>query len=348
MTVASRCSRDGCDVEATAKCLEGFEPANTCPYASVDHSRSDDATPATPVPFVNLPTGEALTEAQASEVTREGPTRVVIVAGPSRSGKTTILTSLFEAFLEAPFGNFLFGGSRTLVGFERRCHHARLRSGRDIPHTPHTPVDVVEFLHLRLRSASGTAVGAYNLLLSDISGERFKAMRDSSAAVRKVGMLKRADHLCLVLDGEKLANPNERHSARADVRMLLRSILDADALSTSCRINIVIAKWDLVVAEPETGPERLFITQTCAELTAIAKRNGTTRAFEIAARPTTAKVQFAFGVPTLLRYWLQDPATPARAKIYLPRKSADMGEAARFAKSVFTAEVEGAYDVEWV
>src|SRR5438046_759504 len=131
------CAREGCQVASTSTCLEGFDPPTTCPYLA-SASPSGDETVATETPaFVDLPSGEALTEAQASEVTRHGVTRVVVLAGPSGSGKTTVLTSLFEAFLEAPFGNFLFAGSRTLLGFERRCHDARVASGRTDPHTVH-------------------------------------------------------------------------------------------------------------------------------------------------------------------------------------------------------------------
>src|SRR4051794_26972191 len=112
MTEASRCARDGCDVAATGKCLEGFEPPSTCPYLSVEPGPPGEATASEASAFVDLPTGEALTEAQSAEITRQGITRVVIIAGPTGSGKTTILTSLYESFLEAPFGNFFFGGSR--------------------------------------------------------------------------------------------------------------------------------------------------------------------------------------------------------------------------------------------
>src|SRR5438128_1500416 len=141
MTKYSACPRDGCQVASTEKCLEGFEPPNTCPYLSTVASVVGEQASSENSAFVDLPNGEALTESQANEVTRQGLTRVIIVAGPSGSGKTTILTSLFEAFLEAPFGNFLFAGSRTLVGFERRCHDARETSGRSFAHTVHTPAE---------------------------------------------------------------------------------------------------------------------------------------------------------------------------------------------------------------
>src|SRR5437660_1243890 len=114
MTEPHQCAREGCDIATTGKCLEGFDPANTCPYLSLEAGEPGSSS-TDMAAFVDLPTGEALTEAQATDVTREGLTRVVIIAGPTASGKTTILTTLFESFLEAPFANYLFAGSRTLV-----------------------------------------------------------------------------------------------------------------------------------------------------------------------------------------------------------------------------------------
>src|SRR5258706_5518388 len=159
------CKREGCQVAQSGKCLEGFEPSSDCPYlVGADASGGGTAGAAG---FVVLPSGEALTEVQASEVARQGVTKVVVLAGPHDSGKTTILTSLFDGFLEAPVGNFLFAGSQTLTGFERRCHDSREDSGRRDPHTVHTQVtDVTELLHLRLAPAAKPA-HRVNLLLSD-------------------------------------------------------------------------------------------------------------------------------------------------------------------------------------
>jgi hypothetical protein len=342
-----RCPRDGCEFNSMGTCLEGFLPASTCPYVASEIGSDDFAVSSEPEPIIALPSGEALNESQAEEVIRQGLTRVVIVAGPSGSGKTTILTSLFDAFLEAPFGNFLFAGSRTLVGFERRCHDAREASGRDVAHTVHTSVDASDFLHLRLLPASATALGIQNLLLSDISGERFKKLRDSSDAVKEMPMLKRADHLCLVLDCEKLVDPAKRHSARSDVRTLLRSIVEAGALSSSCRIDIVFAKWDLVLSSPDVDTTKAFMAETKSALTSLIGSVLPMNCFEVAARPSTRKIPFAFGLPTLLRHWLAEPL-PSRPKIYLPRETEGMRESARFAASVFRDQPGDHYDVHWV
>ena len=339
------CTREGCQVAQTGKCLEAFEPPADCPYL-VSGGVSTAEIPGS-TGFVTLPSGEALSEIQASDVTREGPTKVVVLAGPHGSGKTTILTSLFDAFLEAPLANFLFAGSRTLVGFERRCHDSREESGRTAPHTAHTPVsDVVDFLHLKLASAISRA-RRQNLLLSDISGERFRALRDSADAVRKMTMLYRADYLCIVVDGEKLADQNQRQIVRTDARMLLRSLIEAQALSPSCKLQVIFSKWDAVSVHPDHQSLMSFTGDIKTTLEELAANVGI-EFVEVAARPKNRQLPFAFGLPSLLRSWLKDPV-PVREMLYLP--SADRGarEFTRFATSVAKAQhFEDSYDVQWI
>jgi hypothetical protein len=342
------CAREGCQVASTSKCLEGFDPPTTCPYLASAPVAGDEAVATETPAFVDLPSGEALSEAQASEVTRQGVTRVVVLAGPSSSGKTTILTSLFEAFLEAPFGNLLFAGSRTLLGFERRCHDARVVSGRLEPHTVHTAVDALDFLHLRLASPSAGLLGPQNLLLSDISGERFRSLRDSSDAVKAMPMLRRADHLSIVIDGEKLTNVGERHGARNDARTLLRSIIESGMLRSDCRIEFVFSKWDHVISNTEQEFVATFIGETKKALEEAAKTFGDPQFFEVAARPRSSRVPFAFGLPTLLRYWVQEPSIP-RLKLYMPEVVNDTREPTRFVKSVVENQrLRESYDVRWV
>lgn len=341
------CTREGCQIASTGKCLEGFEPPSTCPYLKSIESSETDVT-LTQSSFIELPTGEALTQSQASEIARQEVTRVVILAGPHGSGKTTILTALFESFLEAPFANFLFAGSQTLVGFERRCHDARVASGRVEPHTVHTQVDAVDFLHLRLEAASGNLLGTQSLLLSDISGERFRALRDSTTAVQRMPVLKRADDICIVLDGEKLADPDLRHAARNDARALLRSLVEARALSSDCKIEVVFAKWDAVMAEGPQEATMSFISDTKKICEDTLRGTTTPEFFEVAARPRNARVPFAFGLPTLLRSWLAEPCMP-QLKLYVPSLQRDKRETTRFTEAIVkNQELGDFYDVQWV
>ena len=313
------CMQEGCQSAATGKCLEGFDPVGTCPYLPHTAATTSDDTASSQTAFVGLPSGEALSEIEASEVTGEAPTRVVILAGPADSGKTTVVTSLFESFLEAPFANFLFAGSNTLVGFERRCHEARVASGRCEPHTSHTPVsDTVEFLHLRVISAGVERGSPVNVLLADISGERFRSLRDSVDAVRAMKVLRRADFFTLVLDGGRLCDINQRFSVRNDARLLLRSIVEADVLSPTCRIDLVVAKWDLIVTNDQSAEIKSFVADTTRSLEAFIQQSGGIRVQEIAARPQSKRLPFAHGLATLFASWFGSSDAAGRRGINLP------------------------------
>jgi HrpA-like RNA helicase len=342
------CPQQGCPARTTGKCLEGFEPLEKCPYLASGGDVQRGETITSSPEFVDLPSGEALTQAQAAAVTRSGISKVVIVAGPYGSGKTTILTALFEAFLEAPFANFLFRGSKTLIGFERRCHLGREESTQPTPDTSHTSVrEGVVFLHLDLALEERDATDHKNMLLSDISGELFKRLRDSRDAVQQIEALKRADHLCLVLDGEKIASRESRQVARNDSRSILRSILEAGVLSPQTVVDVVFTKWDLIIqslTDSNSAEMLAFIADTKAVLSETAS-GYEIRFHEVAARPTSRLVPFAHGLPTLLRSWFTS-ATSRAQKPQVTLASAPMREIARFTEAVLaSSRMEGDYDV---
>jgi hypothetical protein len=343
------CSQPGCPIAISGRCLEGFNPSSTCPYLARSELPQDEVASYNSQELVDLPSGEALSERQAASVTQEDPSKVIIIAGPFNSGKTTILTSLFEAFQEAPFGNFLFRGSRTLVGFERRSHLGREESGAAEPDTTHTSLrEGVVFLHLALASLERGEFNHLSLLLSDISGELFRSVRDSSQAAKDLTVLGRADYLCIVIDGEKISTPEGRQIARNDSRSILRSIIEADSLAHGCVIDVAFTKWDIVVesiASARGLETREFIEATKAALKAIAS-SFEVRFHEIAARPSRkAKVPFAHGLPTLLRSWMgQASEQRVASPVYLP--SAPSREFGRFTEAMLKQiELENVYDV---
>ena len=341
------CSQPTCPVLTNGTCLEGFEPLETCPYYSAQTSPTSPPTGSSS-DFLDLPSGEALTPEQAGEITRSGISKVVIIAGPYGSGKTTILTALYEAFLEAPFANFLFRASKTLIGFERRAHLGREESTQTTPETAHTSVrEGVVFLHLDITAGEPGATEHKHMLLSDISGELFKRLRDSSEAVTQLEVLRRTDHLCLVIDGEKIADRQQRHVARNDSRSILRSILEAQVLSKQAVIDIVFTKWDLVIqnqSKDDTDELKIFLADTKATLNKLAS-DYEVRFHEVAARPTSTLVPFAHGLPTLLRSWFT--SAPSRAlRRQLTLINASDREMGRFTAAVLAStRTDYGYDI---
>jgi energy-coupling factor transporter ATP-binding protein EcfA2 len=311
MTDVITCSQPECQLAVSGRCLEGFDPPETCPHQRELHKAADEPVGYVEQDLIALPSGEALTDTQASAVAASGPTKLIVIAGPYGSGKTTILTALFEAFQEAPFGNYTFRGSRTLVGFERRCHLGRKESGQETAETGHTSMrEGIVFLHLDLAFRNSLGATNENILLSDISGELFKRVRDTDEAVQRIDSLKRADHLCIVIDGEKVVNKETRQVARNDSRSILRSIVEANVLSKKCEIELVITKWDIIVEvlQSDSGTSlKSFLDGTVEAIREMAPSRRF-KVFEVAARP-----------PVKATVWAREDRRPRCSRPPAPR-----------------------------
>ena len=188
----------------------------------------------------------------------------------------------------------------------------------------------IRFLHLDLAFRGANGPTNENILLSDISGELFKRVRDARDAVDGIEPFKRADHLCIVIDGEKVVSKEARQVARNDSRSMLRSIIEAGVLPKTCAIELAITKWDVVVEALQTESDTSlmpFLTDTINVIKAAAPSREF-QVFEVAARPpVNAKVPFAHGLPTLLRSWMghDEVQTPKRSVFFPSNPSRQMG-----------------------
>lgn len=193
---------------------------------------------------VELYDGEELTPDTARVITRASLSRVVVLAGHIESGKTTLLATLYEKFCSGPFAGFRFAGSRTLWGLERRCFSWRVASGRAKGSSERTPLSQDQLmLHISLqRESDGSFV---DLLITDLSGESFKAATEAADDCTALTMVKRADHFVLCLDGEKLLDGAARHQVITDGHSILRSFLEAKMLGSFSTVTVLFTKTDL-------------------------------------------------------------------------------------------------------
>jgi hypothetical protein len=297
------CKQPGCKISQGGKCLEGRE-LDKCPY--VIRAQVDGPALATPpsvvesLDAVDLPSGRDLTLAEANRITSVNLSRLIVLAGAVGSGKTTLLGSIYDQFQEGPFAGYAFGGSQTLVGLELRCHSSRTSSGRDDPDTERTkPGQDNNLLHLRVRRLEGD-LRARDLLFSDIAGETFKALLDASTATLPISLMASADHVALLLDGEKIANRALRAQVRSTGETFLRSATDAKLLGPHSRVDVVFAKWDVVMASPDKTAALEYVERLYKD------RLGRLCFFNIAARGPTAKGDLA----PLFESWVQEARLP--------------------------------------
>jgi hypothetical protein len=88
--------------------------------------------------WVRLPRCDLLSIEEADELLRWRPAMLVAVVGERKSGKTTLITEIYERFLRGPFAGQSFSYSQTLLGFEKKSYRSRADSRADKPDTTRT------------------------------------------------------------------------------------------------------------------------------------------------------------------------------------------------------------------
>lgn len=266
-----QCTQDDCPFNETGACLEQVEPIESCPHLVEHYVTDEDEDPESIDESTETPTslpakqvrkppqvfrvpvysGEALIGEQADALASEVETTVVIVAGDVDSGKTTLIGRSYSSFLEGPVGTWRFAGSRTLLGYERRVHNHRLSSNQNAAVTDHTPLGVDEYYHLDVQSTDGEL---RRLLLHDISGEAYQQATNSTSGAEALDMLRRADVIVILLDGDRLLKKAKRSAAVSRLQDLLLSIARVGHLKKAPPVQIVVSRWDYVkAADKETG-----------------------------------------------------------------------------------------------
>lgn len=280
--------------------------------------------------FIQLPSGDGFDPQSASIVTCAAPTQLIVLAGASDSGKTTLLASIYDMFQVAPFAGYLFAGSLTLPALERRCHLARIASMRSTPDTERTKGTEDTLLHLRVRKEDCSRP-SQDVLFTDLGGERFRLAKDSTDECRRLELLLRADHFVLLVDGAKLASVEDRHEAQVSAAMLLRSCLDAEMLGPHAYVDVLFAKWDLVA--PELGRHGLekFLEEVRSQFEErFARRVASLRFFQVAARPTEPSLPFGHNLDQVVPSWIEDAPCRRYFNAEFPSSSALLREIDRF------------------
>ena len=179
---------------------------------------------------------------------------VLILAGAVATGKTSVYAALYERFGRGPFAGRLFAGSTTIPGFEKRCHGWRVISGSSEPKMEHTQLSALQWLHLRIRDEERERP-IQDLLFGDYNGEIFDELASGGEAQVDYSFLRRADHVGVVLDGEKLCDPTQREATLQRSVYLVEQLLGGEHLADPRTLFVVLSKLDLVVGAGENQRE---------------------------------------------------------------------------------------------
>ncbi len=276
--------------------------------------------------FSDLPHGEAMKFSETYRITASKRANLILLAGEVGSGKTTLLSSLFHLYQRGPYAGYLFAGSDTLIGFERRCHPARTSSENAAPETHRTlRGNTKSFLHLRLRDKK-IKYCSRELLIVDLSGEDFAEASHSVEDAKRLVFIQRADHFVLLIDGDKIANSTSRRSAKNKAMMLLRTLSDSGILTGDSNVDIVLSKWDIVHSRlPEDPSHQMFIDELNSDIDKkYGKRFARIRFFNIAARPsvTSSDIPLGYGLEQVLPSWIEDNKRTEYREYALNRQNA--------------------------
>lgn len=309
-----------------------------------DFSAALSAAEKTPE-YIDLPQGKELNEVAALDLAKSRPVQWIVLAGPIDSGKTTLLTSLYELFQWRKVEGYAFAGSNTLPAFEERCFLSRRSSGNVMPHTQRTLYEGPDpqYLHLRIRSTEGLRP-FIDFLCTDVSGEMFEHARDSITECKEMIFLKRANHFLLFLDSAKGVQQDKCWAMFEDGRALLRSCVDSEMIEANCVVNVVWSRFDYFVAKQAEDRHQLFRIEVEKELRKTFKHLIPRLMFsEVAARPLEAPaLGIGYGVSALLKQWA---ATPLEMKAldlfptsYLGTRESELFAARHFSSTTTNEE----------
>ncbi len=233
-------------------------------------------------------------------------TRVIVLAGPVASGKTTLLCCLYQLYQEGPFSDTTFAGSRSLRAFEEVAHESRATSGLEVPTTRRTSRSQTGFLHLRLKPDGSEAL---DVMFSDLSGEPYLEVINRPSQAASLPAIHRADSVVIVVDGSALVDPRLRHTSAFRTQVLLRALLEHGGIRADADVDIVLTKWDRVKAAGEESVA--FAAKFLQELAEGAATNYDTASFVTCGQSLAdPSVPTGSGLDSLVKRWSRRKRPP--------------------------------------
>lgn len=183
--------------------------------------------------------GQALNQQELFELSCREDIKLVLVAGPFSSGKTTLETMLYYIFLEGKNRKLKFCGSYTMLGFWKRSKKMMSSSGKSEPVVDRTSSgDKDWFLHLKVMDLSGKQE---NLVFADLSGEIFS---DARKLYDYKEIFQDMENVILIIDGEKISDSTEQKNVYTETIVLLRQLLKNSMVTQNTKLQIVCTKQD--------------------------------------------------------------------------------------------------------
>lgn len=253
-----------------------------------------------------LPHGEALTIEETYRITSSREAKFILLAGPSASGKTTLVTTIYCLFQKGPLAKYLFAGSETLLGFEQRVYNLTTSSNNTSPAMTKTRRGVDDILHLRLYNSKNMELK--DLLITDLSGEDYdRIIGNVDLAISDFKIIKRADYIVIFVDGDLISQDKSRNRAEQSSFQLLKTIRDAGLINKNACVDVLISKYDEVLQRAKVDPSvDIFIKRLKEKFKKEFSNLSNLRILDVAAMPkSTEELEVGYGLKDLIPFWVE-------------------------------------------
>lgn len=312
------CNEEGCQVLTTGKCVNGLI-LNECPHYSetdeeedpdndnlnVDEDQQENSATGEQQDSstIDIYSGKALKLSEVNRISTAAISRLILLAGMPDAGKTTLILSLMHLFQTNPeFEDYIFAGSETLLDFEEKAHPSKAESDNLEENTGRTPIGPPTFLHLSVtRKETGQTT---DLLFTDVSGELFDALKDSTEQSKKFTLAERADHFVILFDADRITTFKDRANAKTSGIGIIKSLIQAGTLKPHTRIQIIFSRWDLYVKKGKVDVHDEYINLLKKDLLEQVGDLFEIEFFEVSARPKGNLLSFGYGLEKVFPIWV--------------------------------------------
>ncbi|MCI0619321.1 hypothetical protein L0244_40645, partial [bacterium] len=127
----------------------------------------------------------------------------------------------------------------------------------------------------------------------------------------------RADHVALLVDGDKFSTVSSRHVLHIETIRMLDALIDNAALDKNDDVDVILSKKDIIeVSDRKRSIEKDFDRLTAEIHKRFSEKLGSIEFFVVAACPTEigSGLEIGFGVDKLLKKWARIDDIPPKIK----------------------------------
>ena len=211
--------------------------------------------------YVYTYSGQAMNQQELFHFSAHEDLKLILVAGPFSSGKTTLETMLYYVFLEGRNQKLNFGDSYTIPGFKKRTEKILYSSGEPEPVMRRTLFQDTDcFLHLRVCDETGQS---QNLIFADLPGEIFEKtgyIEDYREIFEDV------ENVIVIMGGEKICDVYERQNVYMDTLVMIKAFLKNGIITHNTKLQIICTKMDEIQQSKDHVEVEQFLETKWKEL----------------------------------------------------------------------------------